>query len=293
MHRRVEEILLLLFVPLDIKMEKEEPIQLDIEKVIKKKAPDFGKKIPGFVYRFLEKTICQEQMNAILREYADCKGVDFADALLSVLNVKVKLEGEENIPAEGRFTFASNHPLGGLDGVSLVSVFGKKYHSQIKVQVNDLLMNVTPLAPVFLPINKHGRQAKDAADILKNAYESDNQMFVFPAGLVSRLQKGEIRDLEWKKAFISKTIQFQRDVIPIYFEGLNSSFFYRFAYIRKKLGLKFNIEMIYLPSEMFKSKDKTFVIHVGKPIPWQTFDKSRSLSEWAQFVKDKVYELKK
>ncbi len=275
------------------KMGKKEPIQIDIEKVIKNKAPGVGNKIPGFIYRFLERTICQEQMNYILREYADCEGVSFADALLSELNVTVKLEGEENIPTEGKFTFASNHPLGGLDGVALVSVFGKRYDSRIKVQVNDLLMNVAPLAPVFLPINKHGRQAKNAADVLKNAYESDDQMVVFPAGLVSRWQNGEIRDLEWKKAFISKTIQFQRDVIPVSFEGLNSGFFYRFARIRKKLGLKFNIEMIYLPSEMFKSKNKTFVIHIGKPIPWQYFDKSKSPFEWAQFVKEKVYELKK
>ncbi len=273
-------------------MEENFPIQIDIEKVIKNKAPKLGKKFPAFLFRFLEKTICQEQMNYILRKYAGCQGVDFAKALLSELNVTTKIVGLDNIPDKGRFTFASNHPLGGLDGVSFVAAFGEKYSSGIKFVVNDLLMNVKPLAPVFLPINKHGSQAKEAAEILARAYESDQQIFVFPAGLVSRMQKGGIYDLDWKKSFIAKTVQYQRDVIPVYFEGLNSKFFYRLAWLRKKLGIKVNIEMIYLPSEMFKSKDKTFTIHIGKPIPWQTFDSSKSQVEWAAYVKEVVYKLK-
>ncbi len=274
-------------------METNFPMQIDIEKVVKKKAPELGKKLPAFLFRFLEKTICQEQMNAILRKYAGCEGVDFAKALLSELNVTTRVEGMENIPEKGRFTFASNHPLGGLDGVSFVSIFGEKYPSNIKFVVNDLLMNVKPLAPVFLPINKHGAQAKGAAEELARAYESDQQIFVFPAGLVSRIQKGGIADLEWKKSFIAKTVQYQRDVIPVYFEGLNSRFFYRLAWLRKKIGIKVNIEMIYLPSEMFKSRNKTFTIHVGKPIPWQKFDNSKSQAQWAAYVKEVVYKLKK
>lgn len=273
-------------------MASKSPIQLDIEQIIKAKAPKIGEKLPAFLFRFLEKIICQDRMNYILREYSECEGVDFADALLSELNITLKVVGEENIPENGKYTFVSNHPLGGLDGVSLVKVFGKKYDSRIKFLVNDLLMNVAPLAPVFLPINKHGAQAKDAADLLNQAYESDDQILVFPAGLVSRRQKKEIRDLTWKKAFIAKSVQFHRDVIPVYFEGLNSPFFYRLAQIRKQLGLKINIEMVYLPSEMFKSENKTFVIHIGKPIPWQSFDKKKSLSEWAAMVKEQVYHLK-
>lgn len=274
-------------------MNNEAPIQIDIEAVIKAKAPKASKKIPGFVYRFLEKTICQERMNYILRKYAGDYGVDFARDLLNELNVKIILEGEENIPSEGKFTFVSNHPLGGLDGVSLVAAVGEKYNSKIRFLVNDLLMNVKPLASVFIPINKHGGQAKNAAEVVAQAYQSDNQILFFPAGLVSRLQHGEIRDLEWKKAFIAKTVQFQRNVIPIYFEGHNSSFFYRLAQIRKRLGIKFNIEMVYLPNEMFKCENKTFTIRFGKPISWQTFDKTKTQSEWAEIVKQEVYRMRK
>ena len=274
-------------------MDKELPLQLDIERIIKTKAPGLGKKLPGFAYRFLEKTICQERMNYILRTYNGDEGVDFANSLLHELNVTVNLVGAENIPEKGRFTFASNHPLGGLDGISLVSVLGSKYDSKIKFLVNDLLMNVKPLAPVFLCIDKYGGQAKDSAEEIRKAYESDDQILVFPAGLCSRLQPGGVQDLEWKKTFIAKTIQYQRDVVPVYFDGLNSKFFYRFARIRKMLGLKFNIELIYLPCEMFKSENKTFTIYFGKPIPWQTFDRTKTLGQWATEVKKQVYDLKK
>lgn len=269
-----------------------EPLQINIENVVRNKAPRHAKKIPQWVFRRLEKIICQKEMNQVLVNIHGNEGVDFADALLKDLNVTLRIEGAENLPETGRYTFASNHPLGGFDGISLISALGKKYHGKLKVLVNDILMYLKPLAPVFLPINKYGAQAKESTQSIQEAYDSDDQILVFPAGLVSRLQKGGIKDLEWKKAFIAKAIQSRRDIIPIYFEGLNSPFFYRFAKFRKAIGLKFNIEIIFLPSELMKSRNKTFTIHIGKPIPWQTFDKSKSLNEWAAFVKNQVYHIK-
>ncbi len=270
-----------------------EPLKIDIEKIVKDKAPKYANKIPGFLFRYLKRTIHEDEINYVLSTYKDSTGVDFADDLLGYLNVQAHVVGEENIPTEGRFIFASNHPLGALDGVALISYFGHRYNGNIKFLVNDLLMNVKPLGPVFLPINKYGSQAKESSAQINAAYESNEQMLIFPAGLCSRLQKGKIKDLEWKKTFIAKAIQYQRDVIPICFDGRNSSFFYRFAKIRKALGIKFNLELIYLPDEMFSSKNKTFTIYVGKPIPWQTFNQSKSQQEWAQCVKEQVYEIKK
>ena len=220
------------------------------------------------------------------------RGVDFAETLLEYLDITLHLDGEKNIPSKGRFIFASNHPLGGLDGVALISVLGRRYNKDIKFVVNALLMAIEPLSDNFLPINKYGKQDKDKADALGRAYEGNGQMAVFPAGLVSRRQGKEICDLTWNKAFIAKSVQYQRDVIPVWFEGYNSSFFYRFARWRKRLGLKFNIELIYLPDEMFKSEKKTFTIHFGKPIPWQTFDNSKTRMEWAQYVKEQVYSIR-
>ncbi len=270
-----------------------QPLKIDIEQIVKDKVPKYAHKIPGFIFRYLKRTIHEDEINYVLSTYKDSTGVDFADDLLDYLNVHANIVGEENIPAEGRFIFASNHPLGALDGVTLISYFGHKYSGNIKFLVNDLLMNVKPLGPVFLPINKYGAQAKESSAQINTAYESNEQMLIFPAGMCSRLQQGEIKDLEWKKTFIAKAIQYKRDIIPIYFEGQNSAFFYRFAKIRKTLGIKFNLELIYLPDEMFSSKNKTFTIHIGKPIPWQTFDKSKSQQEWAKTVKEEVYHIKK
>lgn len=176
-----------------------EPLKIDIEKVVKEKAPKYAKKIPGFLFRYLERTIHQDEINYILKTYKDSTGVKFADDLLSYMNVHINVIGKENIPPEGRFIFASNHPLGALDGVALIRFFGHFYSGKIKFLVNDLLMHIKPLAPVFLPINKYGSQAKESSLQINNAYESDEQMLIFPAGLCSRLQHGKIKDLEWKK----------------------------------------------------------------------------------------------
>lgn len=272
-------------------MNSSTSLRVEIEKVIKSKAPKAGNKIPKFVYRLLEKLICQDRINYLLRNNGSSQGVDFASGVLKDLNVEVKMEGAENIPTDGKFIFASNHPLGGLDGMALIQIFGKKYNHKIRFIVNDILMNIPNLTSVFVPINKHGSQGKENASLLNDAFESDNQILIFPAGLCSRLQEGKICDLEWKKAVIAKSVEYQRDIVPIFFEGQNSPFFYRLAYWRKKLGIKVNIEMALLPREMLKNSDNTFVVRVGKPIPWQTFDKSKSQRGWAEYLKKKVYEL--
>lgn len=272
-------------------MAQEHTAQIDLARVIQQKAPSVAGKIPGFVLNYLIRTIHQEELNEILRLYRDKEGVDFMVELLSYFDLTLELVNEENIPSAGRFTFASNHPLGGLDGICLSAVIGQKFGGRIKYPVNDLLLYLPNLRSIFVPVNKHGSQGKDVARLLHEAYESDNQIITFPAGLCSRKTKGKIVDPEWKKSFIQKTVEYRRDLIPVYFDARNSSFFYGLANLRKKLGIKMNYEMIYLPDEMFKSKHKTFRIHFGKPIPWQTFDSSKTPAEWAARIKDLVYQL--
>ena len=158
--------------------------------------------------------------------------------------------------------------------------------------MNDLLLHIPNLRSIFIPINKHGAQSRAAASQMEQAYASDHQIITFPAGLCSRKIQGKIQDLDWKKSFIQKAITYQRDIIPIYFDGRNSHFFYNFARIRKALGIRMNYEMIYLPDEMFKSKHSTFRIYFGEPIPWQTFDKKHTTTEWANWVREIAYNLK-
>src|SRR5690554_5785628 len=273
-------------------MNQNSAFRIDLDKVLRGKAPKHYRKIPRFLINYLKRIVHQEDINGILERNSGLEGVPFMHALVEKeFRLTLKLKGEENIPSEGRFVFASNHPLGGLDGICLSSVVGDKFNGKIKYLVNDILYYIEPLKPIFVPINKYGAQAKTSAKAINEAYASDNQIITFPAGLCSRKQNGKIADLEWMKNFIIKAVEFQRDVIPVHFEGRNSNFFYNLANLRKALGIKFNAELIYLPGEMFKNKDETFTIAFGKPIPWQTFDKTKTPAEWAQFVKEKVYSL--
>ncbi|MDE5702074.1 1-acyl-sn-glycerol-3-phosphate acyltransferase [uncultured Bacteroides sp.] len=264
---------------------------IDIDKVLREKAPKYYKYIPKFVVSYLKRIVHQEELNVFLRESRDKEGVDFLKACLEFLDAKIVVKGEENLPKEGLYTFVSNHPLGGQDGVALGYVLGSFYDGKVKYMVNDLLMNLHGLAPLCIPINKTGKQAKDFPKMVEAGFLSDNQLIMFPAGLCSRRRNGVIRDLDWKKTFIVKSVQFQRDVVPVHFEGRNSDFFYNLANICKFLGIKFNIAMLYLADEMLKNRHKTFTVTIGKPIPWQTFDKSKTPVEWAEYVKDIVYKL--
>lgn len=266
---------------------------IDIDKVLKEKAPDKAKYIPRFVVSYLKHIVHQDELNEMLTELGDLQGVDFAKRTLELLDNKIVVHGAENLPSDCRlYTFVSNHPLGGADGLALGAVIGEHYQGKIKFLVNDLLMNLHGLAPFFIPINKTGKQSKDFPRRVEAGFASkENQLIMFPAGICSRKQNGVIKDLPWKKTFVTKSVEYQRDVIPIYFDGRNSDFFYNLANACKWLGIKFNIAMLYLADEMLKNRHKTFNVTIGKPIPWQTFDHSKTPSEWAQFVKEIVYKL--
>ena len=264
---------------------------IDIDKVLREKAPKYYKYIPKFVVSYLKRIVHQEELNVFLRESKDKVGVDFLKACLEFLDANIVVKGEENLPTEGLYTFVSNHPLGGQDGVALGYVLGSFYKGKVKYMVNDLLMNLQGLAPLCIPINKTGKQAKDFPRMVEAGFASNDQLIMFPAGLCSRRQNGVIRDLDWKKTFIVKSVQAQRDVVPIHFEGRNSNFFYNLANVCKFLGIKINIAMLYLADEMLKNRHKTVTVTIGKPISWQTFDKSKTPAEWAAYVKDIVYKL--
>ncbi|HEU4719528.1 MAG TPA: glycerol acyltransferase, partial [Bacteroidia bacterium] len=147
--------------------------------------------------------------------------------------------------------------------------------------------NLTMLNELFVPVNKHGTQ--HAIEKIEQVYRSDHAVLIFPAGLVSRKQSGKIMDLEWKKSFISKSVQYHRNIIPTYVDGKNSAFFYNLALWRKRLGIKANIEMFYLADEMFRQKNKTITIIFDKPVSPHVFDRSKSHRDWAQEMKKHVY----
>lgn len=271
-------------------MSKSQIIKIDVAQVLKHKAPKT--KVPKFIVNYLRKIVHEEEFNTFFKNHPGLKNLEFIEAAFKYMEVTATIDGRENLPPKGgRYIFASNHPLGGLDGIATGYLLGKEYDGKVRFFSNDLMMNLHPMKDMFVPVNKVGAQSKGHAEMMQELYESDNHLVTYPAGMCSRKIKGKIIDLEWKKNFISKAIQYQRDVVPIYFEGRNSDFFYNLAKLRKFLGIKFNVEMMYLPDEMFKQKGNKVTIRIGKPIPWQTFNKSKSHIEWAQWVKDIVYKM--
>lgn len=263
---------------------------IDVENVLFSKNPSLARAIPGFVINYLKKIVHQDELNVFLKKWGHLKDAALIEAGLKHFEIKFKVTGEENIPESGRYIFVSNHPLGGLDGLVFIYELSKHF-DKIKFPVNDILTNIKNLSGIFLPVNKHGGQAKESARLIEEAYSSEGQILYFPAGLCSRKRRGIIKDLQWQKSFISKSIQHKRNIVPAFFSGRNSNFFYNLANFRKLLGIKANIEMLYLADEMFKQKDKEISLVFGKPIPWETFDKSRSALEWADWVKSKAYDL--
>jgi len=262
---------------------------IDIRRVFASKNPRLLKFIPGFVISYLKRVIHQDELNATLERNKEKMGLEFIDVILEEFGAKIKVEGIENLPATGRYIIAANHPLGGIDGMALMRVVGQ-VRKDILFPVNDLLLYLPNLRPLFIPINKHGLNTENLK-IFDESFASGAAILYFPAGMCSRKVKGKIIDLEWKKTFISKARKFRRDIIPVYIRGRNSNFFYRLANWRVKLGIKANIEMLYLVDEMFKQKDKEILIRFGTPVPHQVFDNNRKDAEWASFMKEKVYSL--
>ncbi|MDR0983301.1 MAG: 1-acyl-sn-glycerol-3-phosphate acyltransferase [Culturomica sp.] len=262
---------------------------IHIDKVFESKNPKLARRIPAFVFNKLKSIICEDKINDFISKYGERKGIEFADAVVEYLDLKLEIKGKENLPpANGRYIFVSNHPLGGPDGIALISFLGK-YYQDIKFPVNDILLNLKNLNNVFLPVNKHGRMSKDAVKNIEQAYASDSQMIMFPAGLCSRKIKGEIVDLKWQKNFVSEAIKHQRDIVPIFISGRNSDFFYNLSNLRKKLKVKANIEMLWLPKETFDKQGERLVISIGKPIHWQSLDKSKKSQEWADEIREYTY----
>ena len=263
---------------------------INIKQIINGKSPKVARLIPGFVYRYINRILHTEFINRVLKDYKDLSDLEFVAAIIKDFNVNPNIIGEGNLPDKGRYIFASNHPLGGFDGILLMDILGKRY-KEIRFLVNDVLLNLYPIKGLMIPINKHGAHSRDSAKKIEDAMASDRQILTFPAGLVSRKIKGEIIDLEWKKNFIQKAVEYKRDIIPVHFSGRNSNWFYAVANTRKFFGIKWNLEMFYLADETYKHRNMKVNVSFGKPIPWQTFDNSKTAKEWADVVRAEVYSM--
>ena len=269
------------------------PDFVNVDKLIASKNPALLKWIPRFVRNYIKRVICQDEVNYVVHTYGHHQGIDFVNAIINEhMQAQYTTHGLDAIPTEGRYVFVSNHPLGAFDGLILMSAIGARFE-HIRFLVNDLLLNLKSFDPLFVPVNKHGRQSTQYLEKIEEVYAAgQTQVLNFPAGLCSRRIKGEITDLLWRRSFLQKAISYRRDIVPVYFDGRNSNFFYRLANFRKALRIKANIEMFFLPREFFKQKKAHYNVYFGKPIPFQTFDKSKTIEEWTKVVREKTYALK-
>lgn len=273
---------------------KPEVLKIDVDAVLRERLPGLRRFLPRFAVRWLEKAICQDELNDVLDHSNGATGSAFCASVIDYLDVKVQATGKEHFPKDGDKApiIISNHPLGGLDGIILIDLVARVYGSEPLFVVNDLLMAIKPLADVFVPVNKHGAQSRQNVEEISRAFESDRPLIIFPAGLVSRMGKnGEIADLEWQKMAIAKALKSGRPIVPVYFGGRNSTFFYKFAKLRKKLGVKFNIEMLRLPKEVFRSRGKEFKVIIGNPIEPQEAMEHGNLRQATDWLRHKVYSL--
>jgi putative hemolysin len=262
---------------------------IDISKAIRSSKSRFVKILPRFVISMIEKLIRQDYMNASIHNNRHMEGLPFVNGLLKDWGVTVDIKGSENIPPNGRFVFVANHPVGGMDALSFLSTIGRFYPDVISPS-NDLFNYIPNLHPVILGVNVFGTNTKDTVSKLNDLFESESQIMIFPAGVVSRRIKGVISDPVWQKTFVTKAVQFKRDIIPVHISGRNSNLFYSVDRIRKLLGIKLSLEIILLPREMHRQNNSTVTLTIGKPIKWQSLNSEKSQNDWAQAIRAGIYE---
>jgi putative hemolysin len=263
---------------------------IDIRKVIRNSNSVFFKSLPDFMINSIEKLIHQDEMNTTWYKYREKSGVPFINDILKEWNIEIDIRGSSNIPASGKYIFVANHSVGAIDSLAFMSMIYRFYPDVVSPS-NELFNYIPNLKPVILGINVFGKNTRETIEKLNSLFESDTQVMIFPSGEVSRRKKKVISDQVWQKSFITKAIQYKRDIIPVHVSGRNSNLFYTVANLRKFLGIKMYIETALLPREMMKQKNSSVTLTIGRVIPYQTFTKEKSHWEWAQYLKENVYKL--
>lgn len=263
---------------------------IDIEKAIRSGSNRVLRSLPGFLITALRKYVCEDEINATIHRSRHLEGLPFVKDVLEGWNVEVITKGGKNIPPDGRFIFAANHPVGGVDALAIFTSL-YKYYPVVVTPANQLLTYVPNLRPIVFGLDVFGKASRETAAKLDSLYASDLQIMIFPAGEVSRRKKDVISDIPWQKSFIVKAVQHHRDIIPVHISGRNSNLFYNISSIRKKLGIKMYIETLMLPREMIKQRNSAVTVTFGAPVPWQTFTAGKTPPEWAREIKKTVYSL--
>ncbi|MGI9256621.1 MAG: 1-acyl-sn-glycerol-3-phosphate acyltransferase [Salinispira sp.] len=226
-------------------------------------------RLPNFILRYLASLIHQREINAALREFGQLRGADFVRAALNYFDVKLRVHGVEHLAGLERPVLISNHPLGGLDGLALICLLFT-YFSEVRLMVNDLLMNIHQMEELFLPVSKEmdgGMSNYRHGERYRELFSGNAAILHFPAGKCSRRIGGRVHDLPWNKSYVRLCRENSRPIVPCLFFGENSRRFYTIANLRRWFRIPFNVEMLFLVDEMFRKRGQTLEMRIGTPVP--------------------------
>jgi len=270
-------------------MEVKEKV-VDIKSVLKKSKSKIFRYLPNFIINWIRKIIREDEMNIKHAKNKELEGMDYVEAvLLKEFDIKVNIIGEENVDKNKKYVYIANHPLGAIDALSFLLLVNK-IHGNVISPSNQLFEYIPNLHSLIVGINVFGQNSKEKAKQVNKAFESDAQIMIFPAGEVSRKINNKIIDPKWQKTFVTKAVQYNRDIVPVHISGKNSKKFYRIARLRKFLKIKIYLETILLPQEMFKQIGSEVTLTIGKPINHEDIKSSnKSHYEWTKKIKKYVY----
>lgn len=261
-------------------------------------APFFRSRIGRWLGKRLIKWLEVDKVNLVHARNCHLRGADFTTALLRdpLIDLRYTLhhaEVLENLPA-GAFIAVANHPIGSLDGILLIDIFARR-RPDFKVMVNGILTKIGAMEDNFIPVQPDSkREGANPANVngvrlsLERLKEG-HPMGFFPAGAISFYNKQEhrISDLSWTRSVIRLIQKANVPVYPVYFDFLNSKFFYWLGKI------DWRIRTLRIPAEAFNKRGKRVDVYLGDPIPAEKIQAFTSAEALADFLRESTYGAKK
>ena len=266
---------------------------LNIEQAVQQKFPRFQHTSPWIkkpTLGFLRKITHEHEVNRFLDLHQDLRGFDFIDQVLDYFNFSYSVSHRDriNIPATGRVVIVANHPLGALDGLSLLKLVGE-VRRDVKIVANDMLMNFAALESLFLPVDNLSKSTrKSSVARIVDSLNNDEAVIVFPAGEVSRIRPSGVRDGKWNSGFLNFAKKTNAPILPIFIGARNSSLFYSASMVYKPLS------GMMLAHEMFNKNSKNITMRVGETIPYQQIEQLPLVkAEKAKLLRRHLYRIAK
>ena len=248
----------------------------------------FGTCVSGMAYGALR----LGKINRLFDGAADYQGCEFADHLLENMKITIDVSPEqlENIPKEGGFVMVSNHPFGGIEGVMLLSAIAK-VRPDFKLMANFILSHIPNLKDCFFSVNPFEKNPewKSSVGGIKGTIQhiaDGHGLGVFPAGEVSRYHGHDYpEDLPWSTSIARIIKKAEVPVIPVFWDGRNSKWFYAVDKIHSMLGTA------RLTKELINKHDTCFNLQIGKPILPSELEVYDNPKDLAAYLRSRSYAL--